>query len=86
MEYTFPDYKKGLVNVICSIEKYFKVPNKHNSLDLLDKILKENNILKIKQLVNKTKTNLKTIGLLGYQISEIEIKLQLVGYDLKGNH
>ena len=49
-------------------------------------ILKENNILKIKQLVNKTKTNLKTIGLLGYQISEIEIKLQLVGYDLKGNH
>ena len=49
-------------------------------------LLKENNILKIKQLVNKTKTNLKTIGLLGYQISEIEIKLQLVGYDLKGNH
>ena len=43
MEYTFPDYKKGLVNVICSIEKYFKVPSKHNSLDLLDKILKENN-------------------------------------------
>ena len=38
MEYTFPDYKKGLVNVICSIEKYFKVPSKHNSLDLLDKI------------------------------------------------
>ena len=40
MEYTFPDYKKGLINVICSIEKYFKVPSKHNSLDLLDKILK----------------------------------------------
>ena len=39
MEYTFPDYKKGLINVICSIEKYFKVPSKHNSLDLLDKIL-----------------------------------------------
>jgi DNA-directed RNA polymerase alpha subunit len=52
----------------------------------IEEILKENNILKIKQLVNKTKTNLKTIGLLGYQISEIEIKLQLVGYDLKGNH
>ena len=43
MEYTFPDYKKGLVNVICSIEKYFGVSSKHNSLDLLDKILKENN-------------------------------------------
>ena len=52
----------------------------------IEEILKENNILKIKQLVNKTKTNLKTIGLLGYQISEIEITLQLVGYDLKGNH
>ena len=52
----------------------------------IEEILKENNILKIKQLVNKTKTNLKTIGLFGYQISEIEIKLQLVGYDLKGNH
>ena len=52
----------------------------------IEEIFKENNILKIKQLVNKTKTNLKTIGLLGYQISEIEIKLQLVGYDLKGNH
>lgn len=52
----------------------------------IEEILKENNILKIKQLVSKTKTNLKTIGLLGYQISEIAIKLQLVGYDLKGNH
>lgn len=52
----------------------------------IEEILKKNNILKIKQLVSKTKTNLKTIGLLGYQISEIEIKLQLVGYDLKGNH
>ena len=52
----------------------------------IEEILKENNILKINQLVNKTKTNLKTIGLLGYQISEIEITLQLVGYDLKGNH
>ena len=52
----------------------------------IEEILKENNILKIKQLVNKTKTNLKTIGLLDNKISEIEIKLQLVGYDLKGNH
>ena len=28
----------------------------------IEEILNENNILKIKQLVNKTKTNLKTIG------------------------
>ena len=47
MEYTFPDYKKGLINVICSIEKYFKVPSKHNSLDLLDKILKKRSIILI---------------------------------------
>lgn len=50
------------------------------------KILKKNKIIKIKQLANKTKTKLKDIGLLGYQISEIEIKLQLEGLDLKGNY
>ncbi len=43
MKYTFPNYDKGLINVICSIEKYFKVPSKHNSLDLLDNILNKNN-------------------------------------------
>lgn len=50
------------------------------------KILKKNKIIKVKQLANKTKTKLKAIGLLGYQISEIEIKLQLEGLDLKGNY
>jgi DNA-directed RNA polymerase alpha subunit len=50
------------------------------------KILKKNKIIKVKQLANKTKTKLKDIGLLGYQISEIEIKLQLEGLDLKGNY
>jgi len=49
----------------------------------ITKILKRNKIVKIKQLTNKSKTNLKEIGLLGYQISEIEIKLQLEGLDLK---
>ena len=52
----------------------------------IDKILKKNKIIKVKQLANKTKTKLKDIGLLGYQISEIEIKLQLEGLDLKGNY
>lgn len=47
------------------------------------KILKRNKIVKIKQLTNKTKTKLKEFGLVGYQISEIEIKLQLEGLDLK---
>lgn len=50
------------------------------------KILKKNKIIKVKQLANKTKTKLKNIGLLGYQISEIEIKLQIEGLDLKGNY
>ena len=49
-------------------------------------VLKKKKIIQVKQLANQSKTKLKDIGLLGYQISEIEIKLQLVGYDLKGNH
>ena len=54
--------------------------------DEINKILKKNKIIKIKQLANKTKTKLKEIGLQGYQISEIEVKLQLEGLDLKGNY
>ena len=49
-------------------------------------ILKKKKLTKVKQLANKTKTQLKGMGLLGYQISEIEIKLQLEGLNLKGNH
>ena len=49
-------------------------------------ILKKKKLIKVKQLANKTKTQLKDMGLLGYQISEIEIKLQLEGLNLKGNH
>ncbi len=52
----------------------------------LIKLLKKNKINKIKQLSNKTKAQLKEIGIQNYQISEIEIKLQLEGFDLKGNH
>lgn len=48
--------------------------------------LKKNKIIKVKQLANKSKTKLKDIGLLGYQITEIEVKLQLEGLDLKGNY
>lgn len=52
----------------------------------INKILKKNKINQVKQLTNKTKTQLKEIGLLGYQISELEIKLQLAGFDLKSNY
>ena len=52
----------------------------------INEILKKNKISKIKQLTNKTKTQLKDIGLLGYQISEIEIKLQLTGFDFKSRY
>lgn len=63
-----------------------------NNIDVLKlnaetvEVLKNKKIIKVKQLANQTKTKLKDIGLLGYQISEIEVKLQLEGLDLKGNY
>ena len=50
------------------------------------KVLKKHRITKIENLANKSKTELKNIGLMGYQISEIELKLQLEGLDLNGNY
>jgi len=52
----------------------------------INDILKINKITQIKQLTNKTKTQLKEIGLLGYQISEVEVKLQLAGFDFKSRY
>ena len=49
-------------------------------------ILKKHRITKIESLANKSKTDLKKLGLMGYQISEIELKLQLEGLDLNGNY
>ena len=49
-------------------------------------VLKKKKIIQVKQLANQSKIKLKDIGLLGYQISEIEVKLQLEGLDLKGNY
>lgn len=49
-------------------------------------ILKKKKITQVKQLANQSKAKLKDIGLLGYQISKIEVKLQLEGLDLKGNY
>ena len=45
-------------------------------------VLQKNKITKIESLANKSKTDLKNLGLMGYQISEIELKLQLEGLDL----
>lgn len=47
------------------------------------KILKRNKITTTEQLSSKTKSELKKLGLLGYQISEIEIKLKLENIELK---
>lgn len=52
----------------------------------INQILITNNILKVKELSNKTKTKLKSIGLVRNQISEVEVRLQLTGLDLKGNY
>lgn len=59
---------------------------KLNLNEEIEEILKKNNIHKIKELTNKTKKMLKEIGLVGCEISEIELKLQLEGFDLKGNY
>ena len=48
--------------------------------------LKDNKINTIEQLTNLSRTQLKELGLYGYQISEIELRLQLEGFDLKGNY
>lgn len=52
-----------------------------NTIDLL----KSKQILKISQLINKTRTNLKEIGLESYEINKIDIELQLLGLSLKGS-
>ena len=39
MKTILPNYNEGLVNVISSIEKYYGVEPKHNSLKQLDNII-----------------------------------------------
>lgn len=48
-------------------------------------MLKENNIKKIFQLVKKSRTNLKELGLDNFEITKIDIELQLLGLGLKGS-
>lgn len=60
------------------------------SIDRLDidvriiEFLKENGILTIKDLTNKTKTDLKKLTLSLQEIHKIQVELQLLGYNLKG--
>jgi len=51
-----------------------------------EELLEGNKITQLKQLCNKTKTQLKNIGLSYKEICDIEIKLQLQGLDLKNNY
>ena len=51
-----------------------------------EELLEGNKITHLKQLCNKTKTQLKGIGLSYKEICDIEIKLQLQGLDLKNNY
>lgn len=50
----------------------------------IKELLKSNKICSLYELVNKN--NLKKIGLTSYQISQLEIQLQLNGLDLNTKH
>lgn len=67
-------------------EKY--IEQNIDRLDIFCKtidMLKENNIKKISQLVKKSRTNLKELGLDNFEITKIDIELQLLGLGLKGS-
>lgn len=49
-------------------------------------LLKENKIIKIKQLCDKTKTNLKDLGLKSVEIDKLVIELQLLGLNIRTNY
>jgi len=48
-------------------------------------ILKENNIITLGNLINYTKTDLKNINLKSDNINKIQIELQLLGLNFKGD-
>lgn len=62
------------------------------SIDRLDvptktiDLLKKNEIEKIAQLCDKTKTYLKNLGLNSIEISKLEIELQLLGLNINSNY
>lgn len=48
-------------------------------------ILKDNKIKTLGQLSKKTRTNLKDLGFQNFEISKIDIELQLLGLGLKNS-
>lgn len=62
-----------------NIKKYFG----RKSKDAQD-ILKQNNIIKLGNLCDYSKTDLKKINIQTSNINKIEIELQLLGLNLKG--
>ena len=51
----------------------------------IESFLKDNKIYTIKEVVNKSKSDFKTLGLVQNDISDIEIKAELQGFKLKGS-
>lgn len=51
----------------------------------IEKFLKDNKIYTISQVVNKSKSDLKSLGLIQNDISDLEIKAELQGFKLKGS-
>ena len=51
----------------------------------IEKFLKDNNIYTIKEIVNRTKTDFKNLGLVQNDILDIEIKVELQGFKLNGS-
>ena len=58
-----------------------------NKLDIENNIVEifyKNSIYEIGDLCNKSKTDLKKIGLKQNEINNVQIKLQLVGFNIRG--
>lgn len=49
-------------------------------------LLKENEIVKIKQLCDKSKTYLKKLGLNSVEIEKVVIELQFLGLNINSNY
>lgn len=49
-------------------------------------LLKEDKIIKIKQLCDKTRTYLKNLGLNSAEIDKLVIELQLLGLNINSNY
>lgn len=67
------------------MNKYLK-----QSIDIIDmdvnilNLLKENNIITIRDLCKKSKTDLKDLTLSYQEINKIQVELQLIGLNLRG--